>query len=152
MNFCTKGKFILKIKKELLELRKIRAFFEPKNWWKDVIYWLLKSCCFELFRNWKYGLFFSQKVNGKMMFTNFWKVLLLNFAEMRNMVFFWAKTLMERWYLLITGKFLLCTFRYEKYGLFFQPKSWWKDDIYLIFLSFPWYSRAWEIWFFVQCR
>ena len=35
-----------------------------------------------------------------------------------------------------------------KYGLF-QLKSWWKDDIYLLFLSFPWYSRTWEIWFFV---
>ena len=32
---------------------------------------------------------------------------------------------------------------------FFQLKSWWKDDIYLLFLSFPWYSRTWEIWFFV---
>ena len=34
--------------------------------------------------------------------------------------------------------------------VFFQSKSWWKDEIYLVFLSFPWYSRTWEIWFFVQ--
>ena len=34
--------------------------------------------------------------------------------------------------------------------VFFQWKSWWKDHIYLVFLSFPWYSGTWEIWFFVQ--
>ena len=33
---------------------------------------------------------------------------------------------------------------------FFEPKSWWKDDIYLAFLSFLWYPRTWEIWLFVQ--
>ena len=50
-------------------------FFEGKSWWKDDIYWLLKSPCFELFRDGKCSLF-------------------------------WGKNLMERWYLLITEKFL----------------------------------------------
>ena len=44
--------------------------------------------------------FLSQKVDGKMIFTDYWKVLVLNFSEMGNKVFFWAKKLMERWYLL----------------------------------------------------
>ena len=72
------------------------VFFEPKSWWKDDIYWLLKSSCFELFRDRKYGLSFSQKVDGKMVFTwSFWAfhdipglgkyvfrtVLLLNFIS-----------------------------------------------------------------------
>ena len=49
------------------------VFFEPKSWWKDDIYWLLKSSCFDLFGNGKYGLFLSQKVDGKMIFTwSFW--------------------------------------------------------------------------------
>ena len=49
------------------------VFFEPKSWWKDDIYWLLKSSSFELFDDWKYGLFFSQKVDGKIIFTwSFW--------------------------------------------------------------------------------
>ena len=38
------------------------VFFESKSWWKDDIYWLLKSSCFELFGDGKYGLFFSQKL------------------------------------------------------------------------------------------
>ena len=38
---------------------------EPKSWWKDDIYWLLKSSCFELFDDGKYGLFLSQEVDGK---------------------------------------------------------------------------------------
>ena len=49
------------------------VFFQPKSWWKDNIYWLLKSSCFELFGDGKYGLFLSQKVDGKIIFTwSFW--------------------------------------------------------------------------------
>ena len=46
-----------------------KVFFEPKRYCKDDIYWLLKSSCFELFGDRKYGLFFSQKLDGKMIFT-----------------------------------------------------------------------------------
>ena len=49
------------------------VFFESRSWWKDDIYWLPKSSCFELFGDGKYGLFFSQKVDWKMIFTwSFW--------------------------------------------------------------------------------
>ena len=78
---------------------KERDIFEPKSWWKYDIYWLLKSSCFNLFGNGKYGLFLSQKVDGNMIFTDYWKVLVLNFSVMGNTVFFSAKKLMERWYL-----------------------------------------------------
>ena len=70
---------------------------------------------------------------------------------MENTVFFWAKDLMERWYLLITRKFIVWTFPRWEIRSFFEPKSWWKDDIYLVFLNFQWYSRIWEKAFFVQC-
>ena len=83
----------------------IRSFFEPKSWWKDNIYSLLKSSCFELFGDGKCGLFVSQQVDGKMIFTGYWQVLVLNFLVMGNTVFF-------------------------------QPKSWWKNDIYLVFWAF----------------
>ena len=42
-------------------------------------------------------------------------------------------------------------FRDRKYGLFYL-KSWWKVDIFLVFLNFSWYSRTWEIWFFVRWK
>ena len=45
------------------------VFFEPKRWWKDEIYWSLKSSCFALFEDGKYGLSLSQKVDKKMTFT-----------------------------------------------------------------------------------
>ena len=77
----------------------IGSFIEPKSWWKDDIYWLLKRSCFELFGDGKYGLFLSQEVDGKMIFTGYWEVLVLNFSVMGNTVFFSAKKLMERWYL-----------------------------------------------------
>ena len=44
--------------------------------------------------------FLSQKVDGKIIFTDYWKVLILNFSVMGNTVFFSVKKLMERWYLL----------------------------------------------------
>ena len=51
----------------------IRSFFEPKSSWKDDVYWLLKSSCFEIFEDGKCGLFLSQKVDRKMIFTwSFW--------------------------------------------------------------------------------
>ena len=97
----------------------IRPFFGPKGCWKDDIYWLLKSSCFNLFGDGKYGLF-------------------------------WVKKLIEIWYLLSAEKCLFWTFRWWEIQPFFPLKSWWRDDIYLVFLIFPWYSRTWEIWFFVQ--
>ena len=77
----------------------IRSLLEPKRWRRYDIYWLLKSSCFNLFGNGKYGLFLSQKVDGNMIFTDYWKVLVLNFSVMGNAAFFWVKKLMERWYL-----------------------------------------------------
>ena len=115
------------------------------------VYWLLRSSCFKIFGDGKYCLFSSQNVDANMVFIDYWKILVLNFSQIRNMVFFWAKKLMERWYLLITEKFLFWTFPWWKIRSFSQPKSWWKEDVYLVFLNFPWYSRTWEIWFFVQC-
>ena len=74
---------------------------------------------FWTFREWKIRSFLRQKVDGKMIFTSHWKVIVLNFY--------------------VIG-----------YTIFFQPKSWCKVNIWLVFLSFPWYSRTWEIWLFVQ--
>ena len=49
------------------------VFFGPRNWWKDDIYWLLSSSCFELFGDGKYSLSFSQNVDGNIIFTwYFW--------------------------------------------------------------------------------
>ena len=45
-------------------------------------------------------VFLSQKVDGNMIFTDYWKGFVLNFSVMGNTVFFSAKKLMERWYLL----------------------------------------------------
>ena len=116
------------------------------SWAKKLteIWYLLitERSCFNLFGNGKYGLFLSQKVDGNMIFTDYWKVLILNFSVIGNTVFFWVKKFMERWYLLVIGKFLFWTFRWWEIRFFFQPKSWWKDNSYVVFLSFLWYSRT----------
>ena len=39
----------------------IRSFFETKSWWKDDIYWLLKSCFFTTFRWWEVRSFFESR-------------------------------------------------------------------------------------------
>ena len=104
----------------------IRSFFESKSWWKDDICWLPKV------------LILDFSVMGNTVF--FW-------GWWENTVFFWVKKLMERSYLLVTETFLFWTFRWWEIRSLFQSKRWWKDDIYLVFSSFPWYSRTWEIWF-----
>ena len=45
------------------------VFFESRSWWNDDIYWLMRSSSFELFDNRKYGLFLSQDVDEKMIYT-----------------------------------------------------------------------------------
>ena len=62
----------------------------------------------------------SQKVDGNMIFTEYWKVLVLNFLVMRNTVFFWVKKLMERLYLLVTENFLFWTFWWWEIRSFFS--------------------------------
>ena len=57
-------------------------------------------------------VFSSQKFDENMIFTDYWKVLILIFSEMWNTVFSWAKKLIERWYLLIIEKVLFWTFRW----------------------------------------
>ena len=71
------------------------------------VYWLLKSSCFELSGDGKYSLFWDKKWMENDIYWllesscfALWKVLVLNFSQLGNTVFFWAKTLMERWYLL----------------------------------------------------
>ena len=99
-------------------------FFGPKSWKKYDIYWLLKSSCFELFRDVKYGLVLSQKVDGKMIFTDYWTVLVLN-SVMGNTVFFSVKKLMERWYLLALFE-LSMIFQDLGNMLFVQWRSRWR--------------------------
>ena len=71
-----------------------------------------------------------QKVDGKIIFTDYWKVLVLIFSVMGNMVFFDSRSWWKRWYLLITEKFLFWTFRWWEIRSFFESRIWWKDDIY----------------------
>ena len=54
----------------------IRSFFKRKSWWKYDIYWLLKRWYLLI----TYGLFLSQEVDGKVIFTGYWEVLVLNFS------------------------------------------------------------------------
>ena len=69
------------------------------------------------------------------MFTGYWRILVLKFSEIENAVFFRANKLMERWYLLNTEKFLILNFWRWEIRSFFEPKKWWKDDIYRLLRS-----------------
>ena len=99
------------------------------------VYWLLKGSCLEIFGDWKYGLSLSQKVDGKI-FTEYPKSSCFELFRDGIYGLFWAKKLMERWYLLIAGKFLFWTFRRWEIRSFFERRNWWKDDIYWLLKSF----------------
>ena len=106
------------------------VFFEPERWWKYDIYILLKSS-FGLFGNGKYSLFLRQKVNEKMIFTDYWNVPVLIFlGEGKYSIFeanSWWKNDIHR--LLKSSCFEL--FRDENCGLFWDKK----DDIYWLLKS-----------------
>ena len=76
--------------------RKIRSFFEAKSWWKDDIYQLLKSPCFELFHDGKCGLIWDKKLVER------WYLLIT------EKFMFWA-----------TEKFLFWDFRWWEIRSFF---------------------------------
>ena len=78
------------------------------------------------FCGWKM-YFLSQKVDGKMVFTDYWKVLVLKFSVMGNMIFLESRSWWKKWYLLITKKFLFWTFQWWEIRSFFGSRSWWKD-------------------------
>ena len=80
-------------------------------------------------------VFLSQKIDENLIFTDYWKVLVLIFSEMGNTIFFCAKKWMERLYLLITEKVLYRTFWWWEIRSFFESRSWWKDDIYCLLRS-----------------
>ena len=67
-------------------------------------------------------VFFEPKNWWKDDITDYWKVHVLNFSVMGNKVFFWVKNLMQRWYLLVTEKFLFWTFRWWEIRSFFSQK------------------------------
>ena len=96
-------------------------------------------------------VFLSQKVYRNR-FTDYWKVFVLTFSEIGNTVFSWAKKLTEI-YLLITWNFVFWTFWWWEIRSFFWAKKL-MERWYLhgFFFSFLWYSRTWEIWFFAQRR
>ena len=55
-------------------------------------------------------VFLSQKVDGKMISSDYWKFFLLVFSRIGYTVIFWAIKLMERRYLLITEKLFVLNF------------------------------------------
>ena len=105
-------------------------FWRGKMWcfWvkKLIEIWYLlitEKFLFWSFREWEIRPFLSQKVDGKMLFTDYWKVLVLNFSVIGKAIFFSVEKLMERWYLLTNEKFLFWTLRRWEIRSFFSAKK-----------------------------
>ena len=127
-------------------------YFWVKKLMKILYLLITEKFLFWSFRKWEIRSFLDPKSWLKDDIYWLLKSLFLNLPVMENTVLFWVKKLMKRWYLLVIEKFLFWVFQWWKMRSFFQPKSWWKDDTYMVFLSFLWYSRTSEIWFFAQCN
>ena len=101
--------------------------------------WLLKSSCFQFFGDGKYGLFLSQNVNGNMIFTDHWKVLVLNFSEMGNTVFFEPKSWLKYKIYWLQESSCFELFGDSKYGLFWAKKlmeRWYLPGLFKLFMIF----------------
>ena len=168
-------KVIFLSSKEKKNSRKKNIFFLA---W-IIVYWLLKSHSFEFF--WgggKYGLFWAKKlmeiwyllITKKFLFWTFreWEIRSLFETKVSEKMILLATDLLLFWIfrgwkirhflkqkvdgkMIFTGywKVLVLSFSVMRNTVFFEAKSWYKGNIYLVFLSFPWYSRTWEIRFFV---
>ena len=92
-----------------------------------------KEPLFWMFRGQKIRSFLSQKVDGNMMFTDYWKVLVLNFSVMGNKVFFEKKKVNEKMIFIGYWKVLVLNFSVMGNAVFFNKKV----DVKIIFtLSF----------------
>ena len=69
------------------------------------------------------------------MFTDNWKVLVLNFSVMGNTVFFWVKKLMEKIIFTDYWKVLILNFSVVGNTVFFWVKKLMEDDIYWLLKS-----------------
>ena len=84
--------------------------------------------------------------------TEYGKVIILKFSQIRNTVFFdpkgWCKmTFSSVWNIIFTDywKALVLNFSEMEIRYILDPKSWWKNDVYLVLLNFSWYSGTWKI-------
>ena len=72
-----------------------RSFIQSKSWWKDDIYWLLRSSCFELFGNGKYGLFSTKKLMERWYLRGLFELSMI-LQDLENTVT--AKALSQHWF------------------------------------------------------
>ena len=100
----------------------------------NIVSWLLKSHCFEFFRGGAYGLFWAKKlieiyllITEKFLCWTFWE------WEIRSVTVFSTEIL----YLIFTDYWnvLVLNFSGMENTVFFEAKSWWKDDIYRLLKS-----------------
>ena len=61
------------------------VFFESRSWWKDDIYWLPRSSCFELFGDGKYGLFSAKRLIERWYLLDLFELFMI-FQGLGNMV------------------------------------------------------------------
>ena len=107
-----------------------------------------KEPLFWIFRGWKIRSFLSHKVDGNMIFIDYWKFLFLYFSGMGNTVFFWDKKVNGK--MIFTDYWKFHDFGYQKVlVLSFLVMGIWsffsqKVDVKVIF--------AWSFWAFYDIR
>ena len=84
---------------------------------------IIEKFLFRTFQELEIRSFLRQKVSEKIIFTDYWNVLVLNFSGMGNTASFWGKKLMERWYLLVTENLLFWAFPLWEIRFFLRQKG-----------------------------
>ena len=92
------------------------VFFETKSWWKDHIYWLLKSSCFEIFGDGKYSLFWCKKLMET------WCLLITEkfLLSANDKFFFWTFRWWELWNFLAKHLMQRCLLGLFELSIIFQ--------------------------------
>ena len=105
---------IIKIKEGFKMVKRNISFYERKKinninefFTKGKVH-ILRKFLFSTFGRWEIRSSYDSKILFEIifylawntMFSEYWKVLVLNFLKMGNTVFFWSKKLMKSWYFL----------------------------------------------------
>ena len=77
----------------------VRSFMQSKSWWKDDIYWLLWSFCFEPFGDGKYSLFSTKKLMERLYLLGLFELSMIS-QDLENMVLcaVTAQVLSQHWF------------------------------------------------------
>ena len=125
---------------KMISLAKWLSVRLPTKWlWVQVSLQSLKKFLFWDFSEWKIWYFLRQKIDGKMIFTDYWKVLAFTFRWWELWSFLGQEVDGKDYICWLLKRFCFALSNDEKYGLFLSQEVDGKDYSYWLPKTFRWW-------------